>query len=129
MKKLVCIIIALLIATQSNAAIVHTATVITPDDQESEVYTWFYLGKIENGSCHFELIIQPTISLILKTGDTVPVDGEEIMQYAGAGFTCATLNFQRAEQARSNDYFILTMNDNNSDYVGSQPSERIVKIN
>ena len=129
MKKLTRIISALSLINTANAAIIHTSNIITTDNQESEVYLWLNLGKLENDSCHIEQIIQPTISLMLQTGDSVPVDGNEILQFAGPGFTCATLNFQRSEQARSSDYFILKYDEEKNVYTGSLPFAATVRIN
>lgn len=127
MKRFIVLIISLL-ASMAYANIIHSVNVITPGNTKTEVYLWLDIGNLKDGICDLEYIIQPTISMMLQTGDSVPVDGDEIIRLLGPGYTCATINFQRSEKPAVSQYFVLLNNENNTGYIGSEPGKGSVVI-
>lgn len=134
-RKWLTFVLFILVFQTTSATIIHQSKIILPTNEETLVYTWLDIGKMENGSCHWEYIIQPVPYLLLHQGDIVPVNGDVLKKFVGPGNTCATINFQLPEDPESSvnhpirrDHFLIVSNDIGDDYLTSRPFERLVKI-
>lgn len=85
--------------TTLTGSTIHSTYFLTPNNAPFTVQAKAYMGYLINGICQYATIYDVG-SEVLKTGDTVNIDGLLLASLVGNGYSCMTLSYTNQQTAR-----------------------------
>jgi len=111
----------LLLTKDDGGNTIHTTNFKTSATVKASVVAQF--GQRQSGGCNYTKTLDIGAITSIKNGDTGTVEGDQLKQIAGGGFTCMKFDFSYSKGVEE-DVFQLTWDGTN--YTGSTPETSTV---